>query len=362
VFEHVAQADPIAVPAQAEQIVPTVVQVIPPHVMPDHRFGGEVAAHVTMLVETFLADLPGVVPEVLGAPPNPGLMQVLPGPDDPWQVWVTLDVQGPQLAVELTSCGPLRPSCVSHIELGERILPNVPVGRAVLAVAQELERVLPFTESAWLQYETQDGYAALMTGRAAQALYGWTEPVPPEWQGNPRRDPIARAVYLDPGQASAWSVVGRTTPLDERRVMAWRLAAEARPESAALRAGYAAALDMTTQHRAAWTVWQEVARLAPGDRRFMVPRAAAALAAGEPEQALAVLDEVDEQFDYHPAIARLDTRVADALGEADDTLLKRWQEADRGNAEPVRRRIERFVSARQIASALSLTSELALRG
>ena len=54
--------------------------------------------------------------------------------------------------------------------------------------------------------------------------------------------------------------------------------------------------------------------------------------------------------------------VPDALGGAGDILLERWQSADRDNPEPVRRRISRFVKARRIDDALSLTPELGIRG
>lgn len=355
-----AVAEPSTEPVSAT-IEPIVVRVSLPKTAPAHRWGLEAVGHVAALLESGLADLQGVVAEVDGVPRTPGLVNTLPANGAPWTIELAVDVSEATVSIEAVVCDPGH-VCTRHSAEGPRTAPNEAVTTLISAVSERLDRSGTSDRAAASRPETADAYAALVIGRASATAMGLREAAPDTLRGDTKRDPIARAVFLDPGSSLGWSLVGRTATDPQARVAAFTRAAELRPDSLIRLTDLAASLSNAGFPARAWEEWQHVAERAPGDLRFVLPRAHAALAVGDPRKARAILGELHGRYDDVGVVVESQVAVADATGGASDELLAHWQEVDPSNAEPVRRRIRGKVDAGLREEALALTTELSHRG
>ncbi|HMV69471.1 MAG TPA: hypothetical protein PKA64_21695, partial [Myxococcota bacterium] len=358
----VAESAPPPVSEDIVRVTETLfVDVRKPAELPVGKRVPEAVGHVLLYVESFLADLPGVVPRVDGVPLNPGLARALPPEGGAWTLRVGVGVVEDLVSVALDLCDPAG-ACEHFVRDGTRGEPNLTVAALMVDVGRRLGREPSVPYEAWAAPLTRDDYAILIAGRSAAVLFGYIPPVAPEARGDARRDPVARAVFLDARMVSAWTVVARTTGDPGRAVLAWKLASDGFPRSAALKAGHAAALDEEGLVEPAWSAWSAVATLAPTDMRFLVPRARAALRFGQMKEAERILTMVPARYGGDPLIAMMNVAVADARGGASDELLARWQASDPHDPEPVRRRIALAIDGRRFDAALGLTDELSRRG
>lgn len=321
----------------------------------------EAVAYTWLLVDTFLGDLAGVTPVVDGVPTNPGVALALAAESAAWTVSVDVSVQEDVLTVVLEACDPAG-VCVTHEGVGSRVVPNDLVGDLVARVGAQMGRQPPFDPAVWRATITRDEYAVLMAGRAAAVLYGLSPPVEPELSGDNKRDPIARAAFIDGRLLGVWSVTARTTTDPQLAIMAWKLASDGFPQSPALKAGHAAALEARGLTEPAAGAWRAVGALAPSDLRFVVPRARSALAVGNVAEAEQVLTLVPPGFERHPLLAMMRVEVATARDKLTDELLAAWQDADPANPEPPRRRLWRAIAAGELEVALGHVPALAERG
>lgn len=311
---------------------------------------------ITLLLEADLGDLRGVVPHIGDRPPSPGLAGAAPLTAERWPGTIEVSGTPEALRIALVLCPPDEP-CSTDAAIGTQADPAPAVARVVQATAVRLQRGRVGPPRA--NRRSEDAYAQLITGRAAAVGYGLLPPTPPEALGNNRRDPAARAPFLDPTIPEAWWELGRQTEAPALAALAFARAAELEPGSTLRLADQAATTAACT---AAWSAWQEVEARAAREARFTIPRARAALCARDLSGAAETLALIEQ-----PDIAEVDmlrVQLAEAVGPGDDydTLLTRWQGSDPGNPEPIRRRIRLRIRQGDYADALSLAPGLAERG
>ncbi|MFT4626406.1 MAG: hypothetical protein ACI8PZ_005083 [Myxococcota bacterium] len=334
-----AAALPSSGPASAP--VPEPIRVVSVVLTPPperaFRWSEETAGRVTALAEEGLAELSGVVPTVPEAPPRPGLV-LAPPPTETWTADLHLGDDPDALVVSLELCQADR--CVHTSATATREAPEAAV---VVLVQSAADRLGLRADPApwWGTAPSADSYANLMLGRSAAQVYGLSAPV--DAVGDVRRDPVARAVYLDPGMAMAHALRAR------RDGTGWGRGAAGLPG----RADAAAAEPDPLEAAAGWDGL-------PDDPRFAVPRALAALTLGDPSTALSRV----RRLPTTPAVAALRVAAAEALGESStvDAWLVDWQRADPTDPEPVRRRVQRALAATQWEEARALLPELDRRG
>lgn len=321
-------ATPELVPAIALTLE---VPAIPPGAHGDAKLGLTLA-----LLEADLADLPGVVPRVGDLPVAPGLDHALTTP----RTWIlSLDPAAGTLSGTL--CDP-DDRCTAHRASGSTPEKLTAAFAAQLAVA--MDRDPTAWRGRWAQPQSLDRYAVLVAGRSAAIGYGLRAPVAEHHERNPRRDPIARAVHIDPAMPLAQWLAGRR---DGTAALA--LAADLAPDRVAFAAGAGR--------------WDALDELAPLDARFIVPRAAATLAGGQLDQAAATLELLAGRHAHHPAVVEMRVALLDARGELiPDALLAEWQEIAPTDLEPVRRRLARRIGDDELAEALPLARALGTRG
>lgn len=348
-------------PAETPWVTPRAVHIVMPSV-PDHRWGPETTGHVLLLTEAALGDLPGVLPQVGAEPPRPGFLGSLPADGAPWTLSLVLEHGDETLSLSLALCDPDGP-CTEAAGVGSRVGPEPLVGELVAAIAPALGAPPEAADTlAARAPETTDPYAALMLGRAAAVLYGLHPAAEGDAIGDPRRDPVARAVFVDARMPSAWEVVSRWARDPAQRARAAQLAWEREPERTVRRADLGQARLALGSPAEAWAPWADGSEGLARDLRVALPRARAALAAGEAEVAGAVLDALGPRFPGHAEVVELRVAVAEARQRVDDDLLAAWQVADPEDPEPVRRRIARRLVDDDHVGALGLVTELARRG
>jgi Tfp pilus assembly protein PilF len=358
----------VASPESEPEALPIVeVRLAPASVPESAQHRDEMRGLLTVLVEMGLADLQGVVPLVEGA-------RIAPGLDDPvwslsrtWTAAVTMFGSDPlqlnlELCAEPDGCTILRGE-------GPLAEPWVAVAQVLEGASHALGRTaaLPGAPEDWRRPVSKDPYAVLLTGRAAAVLYGILPPPAEEDLGDRRKDPIVRAVYVDPRAApAAWALIrrdaarGRFTSAQE----AFERALEARPSSLALLADQAALSALASKPATALDAWLAMSGRTPRDLRFRLPLARAHLRNQQSSEASAVLDRLPDWCQDERAVVELRVAIADAAGDvvAGDALLARWQAAAPDDPEPIRRRIALRVGARQYAAALDLIDDLAATG
>lgn len=259
--------------------------------------------------------------------------------------------------------------CRSHTsQQGTPDAPTPAVAEVLRLVAETLDRSPSEAAlAAWSDPLPGDDYARLVAGRAAAAYYGLSEPIPEEHLGDARRDPVLRAIRLNPSiVVTAWIGARRETErgheLLARQLMV--RAREARPSSQLLRADTAALLDRWGSPVDALLLWDDVNRESPRDERFAVGRARTAMHAGRAEDAWESLHSLPESVQRGPVVVELMVDAARATHRDGPyaLLLEVWQEVAPEDPEPVRLRVQERVRSERYADALGLTPELRARG
>jgi hypothetical protein len=239
----------------------------------------ELCGLATGLYELGLNDLPHLVAGEERAGASPGLGRPIRTRAEQWTARLGLGPQDGALALEGVLCDPTG-LCRTQTETAPREELHAAVARLLVWTAGELRvELLPEVQAAWLLPPSKDPYAVLVAGRAAATLYGTWPAAEGLALGDRRRDPIDRAVYIDPKQGlSAWVLARRDALRGEvaRARAGLSQALEARPWSALLQADDAALADLQGRPEAALDAWAEVVRRAPGDLRYTLPHAAAA--------------------------------------------------------------------------------------
>ena len=328
----------------------------------------ELAGLLTALVEGGLGDLADVAPVVTGLPMAPGLEGRLTTHAEVWTGRLGVsEGEGDQLRYGLVLCD-AEGTCSDIEAKGTRDAPAVPIAELLHGAAATLGRSpLAEAEAAWAQPQSLDGYAVLVCGRGAATFYGLRAPVAEEDHYDQHKDPMARAVYIDPAMTAGWWMVGR----DAATRADWQRAREAftrstldRPSSILPQADEATALAALGKWDQAWQAWQSLDERAPGDPRFAVPRARAALESEHVTEALAILDALPTPFQDERPVAELRVAIAEATGASSnyDELLASWQQAAPHDPEPVRRRIRLRVEDGRYSEARELVVDLRVRG
>jgi hypothetical protein len=360
--------EPVASPEAEPEPLPIVEVRLAPAIVPEsltHR--DEMRGLLTVLVEMGLADLQGVVPLVDGATVAPGLDDPVWSLSRTWTAALTVFGSDP-LQLNLELC--LEPNACTVLR-GEGPLqePWIAVAQVLDGASQALGRTasLPGAPDDWRRPMSKDPYAVLLAGRAAAVLYGLLPPAAEQDLGDRRKDPIARAVYVDPHDApAAWVLVRRDAERGRFASAqdAFERALEARPSSLALLASRAALSALAAKPATALDAWLAMSGRTPRDLRFRLPLARAHLRNQQSTDASAVLDRLPDWSQDERAVVEMRVAIADAAGNvvAGDALLARWQAAAPDDAEPIRRRIGLRVTERQYAAALDLIDDLAATG
>ncbi len=363
-------SSPIALePRVAPEPIAAVVRIeIQPPIAPDFRWGTETAGLVTAWTERGLAGLWGVVPHVVGTPIFSGLHTPLVN-EDVWVASMSVGDDPSALRIALTLCDP-QGACLEHQSIGVREAPFEATAAVLVQASQQLGRAPVVETRSWRVPPSQDDYAVLITGRAAASFYGISEPTEVDAIGDRRRDPINRAVWIDPSVAVAQGMLARRDAVlgdGDAMLQAYALAAKYHADDdPTLTADLAAASTMMANPLDAYALWADVQRELPDDPRFMVPRLQAALALEEVDDVLDELLRLGARLGPDPAVAELRVAVADAADASRaldlDLLLSDWQRADPTATEPVRRRIGLRLDTGDWAGALELTDALVARG
>jgi predicted Zn-dependent protease len=332
----------------------------------------EVRALTAALLESGLAELPGVVPVVEGARVSPGLEDALALATARQRAMVELaEAAGGVVQLQVTLCPEGVGTCARHLATAQGLeaLPQAVaglLGKLALALG---ERAGPALEAQWAAPPSRDRYALYLAGRSAAQLYGWRAGPAEADVGDRKRDASVRALFIDPTNPLAWWLSGRqqlVRGVPEGAQRALRRAVELRGRTRLFRADEAAALASGgAPAEVALEAWEGVRqRAAPEDLRFALPHARALLGADQAEGAARTLDLLPASLHETAPVLRLRAALADAgqpVGDL-DALLARWAESAPGDAEPVRRRIQLRVRGREYAEALPLTLELERRG
>jgi uncharacterized protein HemY len=330
------------------------------------RQSTELAGLITVLLEAGLSELPGVMGVVDGVPPAPGFVEALRTGAELWSGRIEASAAGEDVRYRLTLCDPSG-ACSPFEHTAAHDGASAAASALLGAAAEKLGiQVSPEQAEAWAKPQSLDPYAVLLCGRAAAVFYGLRAPVEEAFRGDRRKDPLARAVYVDPAMPLAWWVVGRSAFARE----AWGEAREAftrgviaRP-SVPVMAAEAAALFAGGRAEAAWSALVAVDAQVPGDPRLAVLRARAALGADQVQAAVQILDALPTSFQDERPVAELRVAIAEVTGKSSnyDELLERWQRAAPNDPEPVRRRVKLRVDDGRWEQALALTDVLAERG
>lgn len=322
-------------------LLPTLaVTLSPPVVQGAFRWEAETAGLVTLLIEVGLA----------GAAPLTTVQ---------WTGAISLQGSPASLQVVLDLCAP-ETECVRTSAMGSQDDPALAVARVVQAASVRLRRGAVGPPRSLPR--SRDRYAQLILGRSAAVGYGLLPATAPEDLGNSRRDPAARAPFLDPTMPEAWWEQARQNPDPPTVAALLERAAALEPGSTLRLADEAAVRGQLGECSTAWTLWQEVEARAPREARFILPRARAALCVGELTAAAAALDAITAVGVAEVDALRVQLAEAVGPGEDYDTLLARWQSSAPDDPEPIRRRIHLRIREERLADALSLVPLLAERG
>ncbi len=182
-------------------IVLTEVRLTTMSVARPFSHDAELRGLVTAAIELGLSDLPGVVPVVPGDAAALSFLGERPPPHR--QVDARLSARGApealEFELELCVAGG---GCLSTTSTGTAKDPWAAVGDMLDGAASVLDvEVSDEARAAWRKPGSKDNYSELITGRAAAQFYGI---LPPSLTpGDPRNDPVRKAVFLDPGQPLA---------------------------------------------------------------------------------------------------------------------------------------------------------------
>lgn len=378
----VAEGDPAAVPAPATlafpRVTPLVVRMDPPVPRGDfiddngrtrkNRWEIETIGVYTLLLEAGLMELHGVTAIVAGKPVSPGLTHPLGQAEvQKWTAKLTFGPDPDVLDVELELCSPDGKSCRSTSATGTRENPELAVAKLLQFSSEVLERKpAPGAVAQWTQAVSKDPYAVLICGRSASAWYGLF-PMEPGDEGTSAKDPVLKAVLIDPSMALAQWLLGRRYALVgnwEKAMPHLAAAREGRPLAPVLLADEAVAMEAERRAFAAADAWDALLDAVPGDPRFLLAQVQTDLVAGRLDHARVSLVKLVEYFPDDSGIASARVALADKSGEEKgmDDLLARWQETDKTAIEPVRRRIQLRIRQTKYQDAWDMLPELRKRG
>jgi tetratricopeptide (TPR) repeat protein len=319
------------------------------------------------LLESGLAEVSHVLPIVEGAGASPGLASWGGTLALPWRARVAAQEVRGELTVKVELCDA---SGLCSEETVQSSLLGLPRAMAPLygALARLLLRPpLPGAEEeTWSAPLSEDPYALRVVGRAAASVYGLLPPVAPEHEGDRRRDPVARAVFLDPSLSLAQWMAGRwhlaRGEAAEARQAFTRAALEGK-RRVLFRADEAAAILAEGHGVEAVKAWEAVRHEAPEDVRFVPALAKALLTAGSRDAALALLDALPARYQRGPAVLPLRARLAElGTGKEDyDGLLAEWQALEPELPEPRLKRIQLRIRQARLSEALAMVQELGKR-
>ncbi|MEQ1503476.1 MAG: tetratricopeptide repeat protein [Myxococcota bacterium] len=322
----------------------------------------------TLLVEAGLMELHGVIAVVANRPVSPGLSH--PVGEALAQNWTaSLKLIGGLDApeVELELCAPDRKRCRSTSATGKRDSPEIAVAALLQFASEVLEREpAPGAVAHWSMPVSHDPYAVLMCGRAAAAWYGLL-PLDAGDPSNKGKDPLARAVNIDPSMALAQWLQARNYALQanwDKAMPHFAAAREGRPLAPVLLADEAMAMEASRRSGAAADAWDALLDAVPRDPRFLLARVETDLVAGRLAQARTQLESLVLDFPKDSGVAAARVSLADKSGEEQgmDDLLKHWQETEPTATEPVRRRIQLRIRQAAYPDAWSMLPELRNRG
>lgn len=311
------------------------------------------------MLESGLAELPAVVPLVHGAPPSPGLAAAPVHSAARWKLTVSVARDGSLQASACDAednCAPLRRDIDWKV-------PHEGLSAVLNALAERLGRPSPRP----LPPVAKDPYAVLLVGRGAASFYGVTAAVPTDRLGDRRRDPVERALFIEPRAVLARWIEGRrhlALGQLEQAHHAFNRVTVLASDTVLFRADEAAVLLSMGHLRAASTAWGTVAKRGGDDPRFAVPHARSLLHNGRVPEAARVFDQLPPALQTDPVVLEAKVALADAGGpHVDvDALLALWQAQAPLDPVPVRRRIAARVEEKRYAEALDLSRELEARG
>lgn len=332
---------------------------------PDSPRAAEWSGLLTASLELGLGDLEGVVPQVQGLPRSPGLELAVLSSAQVWTLAVSAELQPERTRLEGVLCVQDGP-CV----FPRATEPTLPAAVAALLEEVSLQMVRRRSRQAavdWAEPQSADPYAVLLAGRAAAVYYGLLPAPADDAVGDKRRDPIARALLVDPRMPVARWVAGRRALARGEAAAAQEhlgVAAARRPSSAVLAADEAEAWRALERWEEVGQSLAQVRDRAGEDLRFALPRARAALALGLPAEAQERLAPLDSEARLDARLAALRVAAAEALGLGDpyDLALEDWELADPRAAEPTRRRAMLRVRRGHYEEALRYAAALGARG
>lgn len=331
------------------------------------RWREELLGLATAFLESGFADLEEVVPVVEGAPVSPGLQGVVRTGRQVWTGSVDVAPSGDGTRFSLQLCDPQR-ICTDLVATAGEAGPGQALARLARDGAETLGRK-PAEELAasWDQPISKDPYAILLSGRAAATWYGLLPPVPEEAFGDKRRDPITRAVLVDPTVSLSQWINGRRAlqkgvALGART--AFGRASLSQPQRVIFRADEAAAIEATDHPEEARRAWDLVQAKAPDQIRFVSARARSLVIDEDYADAAKLLETLPELYENDVPVLELLVTIAEKGGPAPpyDSLLARWQLAAPNDPEPVRRRVALRVKEGRYDEALSFVRTLEDRG
>ncbi|MFT4569856.1 MAG: tetratricopeptide (TPR) repeat protein [Hyphomicrobiaceae bacterium] len=366
---------PPAVDEQAEALAdptlyPPLVRILvdaPVH-RSEHRWSGETAGLVVATLEASLVDLPRVVPEIAGKAPTLGLEDALMAGSTEWHLSLEIEYLDDDRIKLFAKLCPQPGSCVGGHGEALRTAPGPAVANVVIAIAEAIGvEVADGLVETWHQPVSEDGYAALLAGRAAAKLYGFMEPVAPKLWGHRTADPSERAVMVDPTMGLAHWVRARESVARDKPRQALDTLDRAFDEGVHRSGLYAARARILTRMNRwenARGAWDAVAETSPLDARYAIPRTRAYLENGAPTTALDMLAALPEPFRETAAAAELNVAIAEAIGPGDDyeDLLRKWAAVSSKDPEPLRRQVAYRLRLGRNAEALALLRDLEDRG
>lgn len=330
----------------------------------DIRWGAETMGLMLALLEGGLSTIEGVTARVDRIPVAPGL-DVAVAPNSYWTASVQLvQTDDDTVRAELTLCDPLS-ACRPLLAEGAREDVDQLARSLIERVAIVLGR--PTQDGpTWARRQSDDNYAQLMAGRSAAVWYGLMEAPPDDALGDVRRDPVARALYLDPDMPVArWIAARRALQLGDPdgAERALRVGAEVLPHPL-LEVGHAAVLLEMGAAEASLVRWRALREDRQRDPRLEMGEIDALIGSGRVTEARKRLDRLPDRLQDTPRGLSLRVAVEEASGRpsSPDGLLARWQERAPDDPLPVRRRIQALVDLGRFEDALALTDELKRRG
>lgn len=366
--EPVVAAATAPAPERPPVAPPLVVVLEPPAADGDFRWEAEIAGLTTLLVEVGLSELSGVVVEVPGTAPSPGVARRLGAErSERWSARLRLGTDPKSLDIELELCDPSGQRCRSTSATGTREAPERAMPPLLGFASETLGRVpAAGTLGQWSIPVSVDPYAVLVCGRAGATWYGLLPAVAPEREGEPN-DALAKAVRIDPSMALAQWLLARRYALRgrwDRASMHFTAAREGRPFQPVFLSDQATALRNEGKAGAAADTFDGLLELAPRDPRFALDRAEALLAAGRLEDARVAIDELYADWPRDAGVAEARVALADANGQTatTDELLAHWADTDRSAVEPVRRQVQIRVRSARFEDARQMLPELRRRG